>query len=209
MGIFDIIGTIAFAISGALLALEKSMDVFGVAVLALTTAVGGGIIRDLLLGINPPLALSSPWYSFGSLCVGVIIFVLAYNNIFFHAHGKRAEQVLLVMDAVGLAAFTITGIAVAETVSYSNWFLSLFVGVVTGVGGGILRDMFAGDIPSIFVKDFYAAASIIGGTVCLAGWKHLEGWQCMLLGAVTTFVLRMLAVRSNWHLPKVDRKDDK
>lgn len=209
MGIFDVIGTIAFAISGALLALQKSMDMFGVVVLALTTAVGGGIVRDVLLGLTPPMAFVNPWYSLLAACVGFLVFILTYFHIGFRTHSKMAEKVLLWVDALGLGVFTMTGIAIAETLSCCNWFLCLFVGVVTGVGGGILRDMFAGDIPFVFVKSFYASAALFGGIVCVVGWGYLESWQCMLLGAFVTFMLRTLAIYYDWHLPKVDRKDDK
>ena len=207
--VFDIVGTIAFAISGALLALQKSMDIFGVVVLALTTAVGGGIVRDVLLGLTPPMAFVNPWYSLLAACVGFLVFILAYFHIGFRTHSKMAEKVLLWVDALGLGVFTMTGIAIAETLSCCNWFLCLFVGVVTGVGGGILRDMFAGDIPFVFVKSFYASAALFGGIVCVVGWGYLESWQCMLLGAFVTFTLRTLAIYYDWHLPKVDRKDDK
>lgn len=209
MEIFDIVGTIAFAISGALLALQKSMDMFGVVVLALTTAVGGGIVRDVLLGLTPPMAFVNLWYSLLAACVGFLVFILAYFHIGFRTHSKMAEKVLLWVDALGLGVFTMTGIAIAETLSCCNWFLCLFVGVVTGVGGGILRDMFAGDIPFVFVKSFYASAALFGGIVCVVGWGYLESWQCMLLGAFVTFMLRTLAIYYDWHLPKVDRKDDK
>ncbi|MBQ0108562.1 MAG: trimeric intracellular cation channel family protein [Phascolarctobacterium sp.] len=207
--VFDIVGTIALAISGALLALRKSMDMFGVVVLALTTAVGGGIVRDVLLGLTPPMAFVNPWYSLLAACVGFLVFILAYFHIGFRTHSKMAEKVLLWVDALGLGVFTMTGIAIAETLSCCNWFLCLFVGVVTGVGGGILRDMFAGDIPFVFVKSFYASAALFGGIVCVVGWGYLESWQCMLLGAFVTFMLRTLAIYYDWHLPKVDRKDDK
>lgn len=206
MEIFDIVGTIAFAISGALLALQKSMDMFGVVVLALTTAVGGGIVRDVLLGLTPPMAFVNPWYSLLATCVGLLVFALAYFHIGFRTHSKMAEKILLWVDALGLGVFTMTGIAIAETLSCCNWFLCLFVGVVTGVGGGILRDMFAGDIPFVFVKSFYASAALFGGIVCVVGWGCLESWQCMLLGAFVTFMLRTLAIYYDWHLPKVDKR---
>lgn len=209
VGIFDIIGTIAFAISGALVALKKSMDVFGVVVLALTTAVGGGIIRDVLLGLTPPMAFVNPLYSLLAAGVGLLVFILSYRHIGFRTHSKMAEKILLWVDALGLGVFTMTGIVIAETLSCCNWFLCLFVGVVTGVGGGILRDIFAGDIPFVFVKSFYASAALLGGIVCVAGWSCLESWQCMLSGAFITFMLRILAIHYDWHLPKVgENKND-
>ncbi|MDO5331737.1 MAG: trimeric intracellular cation channel family protein [Bacillota bacterium] len=204
MEIFDVVGTIAFAISGALLGLEKSMDIFGVIVLALTTAVGGGVIRDVLLGLTPPVAFVHPWYSLLAVGVGFLVFVLAYYRMGFHTHSKVAEKVLLVADALGLGVFTMTGIAIAKTLSCCNWFLCFFVGIITGVGGGVLRDIFAGDIPFVFVKSIYASAAFLGGIVCVVGWESLESWQCMFLGAMTTFIIRVVAVQYDWHLPKVD-----
>ncbi|MBQ0067892.1 MAG: trimeric intracellular cation channel family protein [Phascolarctobacterium sp.] len=200
--IFDIIGTVAFALSGAFVALKKEMDVFGVVILALTTAVGGGMVRDIILGLTPPMALVNPVYSFVAMGTGALTFVYTKLEFQIGLHKTIADWMLNFTDAVGLGSFTVTGIAIAQNVSEGNWFLCLFVGVVTGIGGGILRDLFAGDIPFVFVKFFYASASLIGGIVCIAVWNWFVEWQCMLAGAVVTVALRVCAMCYHWKLPK-------
>lgn len=201
--IFDIIGTLAFAMSGTLVAIKKSMDVFGIVILALTTAVGGGIIRDVVLGLTPPAAFLNPIFSLIAIIVGMLVFAFIRKDFRLKVSKETAENILYMADALGLGVFTMTGIAIAKTVPDTNWFLCLFVGVITGVGGGVLRDLFAGDIPFIFVKFFYASATVVGGLVCILSWNFLEKWQCMLLGAVVTIILRFLAMCYHWKLPKV------
>lgn len=150
--ILEIIGTIAFAISGALVGIEKRMDILGVAILGATTAVGGGIMRDLLLGSTPPQALQHPLYLIIAVCSAIVIFfsrirsALRRNRVLFDA-------VLLVMDSIGLGVFTSVGIGAAKQLG-SGMFISAFVGVVTGVGGGVMRDIMSGDIPFVFRKYF-------------------------------------------------------
>ena len=152
--ILEIIGTIAFAISGALVGIEKRMDILGVAILGATTAVGGGIMRDLLLGSTPPQALQHPLYLIIAVCSAIVIFfsrirsALRRNRVLFDA-------VLLVMDSIGLGVFTSVGIGAAKQLG-SGMFISACVGVVTGVGGGVMRDIMSGDIPFVFRKYFSA-----------------------------------------------------
>lgn len=206
--VFDIVGTLAFAVSGAIVAVKKSMDVFGVVILALTTAVGGGVVRDIVLGLTPPAAFVNPLFSLLAIVVGLVVFIFIRKNIQLKVCKETAENILYMADALGLGTFTMTGIAIAETIPDSNWFLCLFVGVITGVGGGILRDLFAGDIPFVFVKFFYASATIIGGLFCILAWNFLAKWQCMLLGAAVIVVLRVLAICYHWKLPKVVKTDN-
>lgn len=193
---FEIIGTIAFAISGAFVAIEKKMDVFGVMILGMTTAVGGGIIRDLLLGIVPPTAFQKPVYALIAIAVAVLVFALKIKGV-----GNQAEgYVLLWMDSVGLAVFTVIGVRAGMT--FQNVFLSLFVGVLTGVGGGVLRDLFAGNTPYIFVKHFYACASLAGAVVTVLLWRFGQ-LVAMSAGSVAVVLLRLLAAKFRWSLPKI------
>lgn len=198
--ILEIIGTIAFAISGGLVGIEKRMDILGVAILGATTAVGGGIIRDLLLGSTPPQALRHPLYLIIAVCSAIVIFfsrirsALRRNRVLFDA-------VLLVMDSIGLGVFTSVGIGAAKQLG-SGMFISAFVGVVTGVGGGVMRDIMSGDIPFVFRKYFYCSASIIGAVVTAALWDTIGTVPAMLLGAAVIVLLRFLAARFRWRLPR-------
>lgn len=192
--IFEIIGTVAFAISGALAAIRKKMDIFGVAILGMTTAVAGGIIRDLILGITPPAAFIEPVYALVAIGVSLIIFIPGIRRFL-----AKFEVILLVMDSIGLAIFTVIGVRAG--MSFDNLFLTVFVGTVTGVGGGVLRDIFAGNRPYIFVKHFYACASIIGSLICALLWSTSE-IAAMIAGMSSIFILRILAAIFKWSLPK-------
>ena len=199
--IFEIIGTVSFAVSGAMTAIAKKMDILGVMILATLTAVGGGAIRDIVLGINPPVMFSNPIYTLVSVITAVVVFIPAVQS-FLNKKNVFYEYALLIMDSLGLAVFTVIGIRTAvEHTNGFNVFLLLFVGVITGIGGGVLRDILAGNIPYIFVKHFYASASLIGAAVCIGLWKLLGGEWAMVMGSVVIFVLRILAARFRWTLP--------
>ena len=201
ISIFDLIGTIAFALSGAMVGVRKKMDIFGVIVLGLTTAVGGGIIRDLILGITPPSAFVSPRDALTAIAVSVIFFIVAVYGHMAGSH-KESEAVLLWMDAIGLGAFTVNGIHIAQTARPdSSAFLLIFVGVTTGVGGGILRDLLAGERPYIFTKHIYAVASLGGAIVCLLLDTVLPISLSMFAGILCIVILRLLAAHYKWNLP--------
>lgn len=191
--LLEIIGTIAFAISGAMVAAEKKMDVMGVVVLGVTTAIGGGIIRDVLMGITPPASLQNPLYAFISIGVSLLMFLPFLRNRIHMDH-----MIFVVIDALGLGTFTVVGIETAAVLG--NAYLQIFLGVLTGVGGGVLRDLFADRTPVIFVKHFYATASLIGAAVCAALYP-VNHEIAMLTGMAVIVVLRVLAARYRWHLP--------
>lgn len=202
--VFELIGTVAFALSGAMTGLKKKMDIFGVAVLGLITAVGGGVIRDIVLGNTPPETFKNPVYGLVALATSLIVFIPVFRNM--HSLKQHIfEVVLLVMDSLGLAVFTVMGINTAVLVTGKfNVYLLLFVGVITGTGGGIIRDILAKDTPYIFIKHFYATASLIGAGVCLLVWNFVSHITAMVIGAAVIFVLRMFAARYHWKLPKAD-----
>lgn len=200
--IFEIIGTVAFSVSGAITAIEKKMDIFGVAILGLTTAVGGGIARDLLLGITPPLTFRNPVYALTAVAVAIIVFFPAVRCLTGRWPGLY-ERLLLVMDSIGLGVFTVIGVQAAYGLqARHNFFLAVFVGVITGVGGGIARDVLAGNTPYVFIKHFYACASLAGALVCCLLWEYTTPLGAMLLGAGVTLALRLLAAHFRWSLPK-------
>ena len=200
----ELIGTVAFAISGAVVGIQKKMDIFGVAILAMTTAVGGGIIRDVILNITPPAAFRNPVFTLSSIGIGIIVFVIYRHHFEMQKHAIY-DVLLRIMDAIGLSLFTVIGVETAYIhVPDANAYLAIFVGVLTGVGGGILRDVLAGNTPYVFVKHFYACASLIGAVVCAVCWSWLGSLPSMLIGAGLIMVLRNMAVHYRWSLPKIE-----
>ncbi len=205
--IFELIGTIAFAASGAITALSKKMDVFGVTTLGVVTAVGGGVIRDLILGNTPPVTFRNPLYALVAILVSVIIFIPAVRKVLFHKP-RVYEITMLIMDSLGLGIFTVVGIQVAYTAEAEyNAFLLLFVGMITGVGGGVIRDLLAGNTPFILKKHFYASASLIGAVVCILLWRFVGSLAGMAGGTVIIIVLRLLAAHYHWSLPKSEMEE--
>ena len=203
----EIIGTVAFAVSGAMTAMKKNMDIFGVIILAETTAVGGGIIRDLMLGIHPPGTFRHPVYGIVAMFTAIILF-FPFMRRLLTKNRRVYELVMLIMDSLGLGIFTVVGIQTAYNTSTKyNIFLLIFVGVITGVGGGVLRDIMAGDTPYIFVKHIYACASIAGAICCALVWKW-NSTAAILSGSVLTILIRFLAAKFRWSLPKANLFQD-
>ncbi len=200
--IFELLGTVAFAVSGAFVGIHKKLDLFGVAVLGMTTAVGGGIIRDVLLGVTPPASLQNPLYALVALASALITFLPAVRSLITHRQ-KLYDVILLVLDSVGLGVFSVVGVRAAFAAGFGdNLFLQVFVGAMTGVGGGVLRDVMADSTPYVFAKHIYACASIAGALACAVLWCFLGELPSMIIGAVITFVLRLLAAKFRWSLPK-------
>lgn len=201
--IIEVIGTIAFAISGAMMGIEKKMDVFGVAILGLTTAVGGGVIRDMIIGQLPPQTFVNPVYAFTAIITAVVIFILAYIKKLI-INTKFFEELIFMMDSFGLGIFTVVGINTALNVSEDfSKFLLVFVGVLTGVGGGVLRDIMAGNTPYIFIKHVYACASLAGALVCVYSISYIGTPNAMLLGMFLVVLIRFLSAYFKWNLPRV------
>lgn len=200
--VFEIIGTVAFAASGAIVALKKEMDIFGVAILGLFTAVGGGVIRDMILGNTPPAVFKDPVYALVAIITSIIIFLPSVRGL-LKKSPKVYDIVMLIMDSVGLGIFTVVGIQTAKSVNpESGYFLLVFVGIVTGVGGGLLRDICAGVTPYIFIKHFYACASLLGSLLCALLWNYTSENIAMISGSAAVLVLRILAAKFRWSLPK-------
>ena len=198
----EILGTIAFAVSGAIKGVRKKMDVLGVCVLGLITAVGGGIIRDLVLGNTPPITFIKPRYAIIAIITSIIIF-LPFVRKFLAHHKHGYELCLLITDTLGLATFSVIGVQVAYAGFSNNMFLLIFVGVVTGVGGGVMRDVMSKNVPDIFVKHFYASASIIGTILTVLLWNPLGETLAMVIGFVIIVALRFLAAKYHWNLPTI------
>lgn len=204
--IAEILGIIAFAVSGALLAIEKKLDLFGVIFLGVTPAVGGGVIRDLLLGTTPPYMFSNPIYVFFAFLTSLCVFAIKY---FYRENSDRTalitNHIVNIVDAIGLGTFVVVGTDTAIQAGYGdNGFLAVTVGVITGVGGGILRDIFIGQIPYIFRKHVYAVTGIIGASLYyLMYWKKINSPFAMFVGIFSVLILRVMATYFEWNLPKV------
>ena len=201
--IFVLIGTVPAAISGAMLGIQKEMDILGVSILGLATGVGGGAIRDILLGITPPAMFVDPVYAFTAIGTSVLTFFPLVHHE-FTKHPKLYEMLMLITDSIGLGVFTMVGVqtAYAQGKDYSL-FLIVFVGVITGVGGGVLRDLLAGRVPYILAKHhLYATACIIGALAGALLWPVIGDLLAMISGAALIFLIRLLAAHYRWNLPK-------
>lgn len=201
--IFEILGVIAFSLSGALTAMKKEMDIFGACVLGMTTAIGGGIIRDILLGVTPPAAFVNPLYAALGFALPALTYLPRIQKFFARNQHKTHTLSLMIADSVGLGVFTVVGVnACFENMTSPNTFTAVFLGVITGVGGGILRDVFSMNLPKIFVKHFYACASIAGALVAYYTHIYLGALIASTMGAAVVITLRVLASCLRWNLPK-------
>ena len=205
--VMEIIGTAAFSCSGAMVAIRKKLDLLGIIVLGVVTSVGGGMLRDLLIGINPPTLFVKPVY--------VTTAVIAAIAMFLIMHSRRLSHLLLevdfydwtlnVLDAIGLGAFTVVGVDAAFTAGYEEYlFLTIFLGVITGVGGGLLRDMMAGEIPSILKKHVYACASLAGAVCYVIIRNHIPYNIALIASASIVVLIRLLARHYKWNLPRIE-----
>ena len=204
----ELIGTIAFAVSGAVIAIRKGMDVFGVTILGLTTAVGGGIIRDLVLGNTPPVTFREPVYALTAIGVSLIVFLKPVRHYLTGNH-RHAAMLLQLSDSLGLALFTVSGVQVAYQLGHAeSLFLLTFVGVITGVGGGVLRDIMAGKTPNIFVKHVYASAALAGALLCASLWHLIGQTAAMLTGFAVILLIRLLSAHYRWSLPHAEGEQE-
>ena len=200
--VIELAGTMAFAASGAMTGMKKDMDIFGICILALTTAVGGGVIRDLILGNTPPNTFRNPIYATVAILTALVLF-LPWVRRFLMRDQRLYDTSMLVLDTAGLGIFTVVGMRIAYSVVPSPpLFLLVFVGVVTGVGGGVIRDMRAGDTPYIFVRHIYACASLAGALGCAALWDPAGEVAAMAVGMTVVMVIRLLSAHYHWNLPK-------
>ena len=203
------IGIIAFAISGAVVAGRKDMDIFGINLLALVTATGGGLIRDIIINKISPAMFVNPAYTIISLITANIAFVIMYlKKPMPKSVTPFYDTLLFWLDTLGLAAFTVDGAFTGIQAGYSdNLFLVAFLGIVTGIGGGMIRDVFADKIPAVLIKHVYAIACIAGSIVYVNLWKY-TGNEVLssITGFLTIVILRFLAMHFKWNLPTVHLK---
>ncbi len=203
--VFEIIGTIAFAISGALVAIGASLDIFGVVFVGCITAVGGGIVRDLLIGNIPPAIFTNFQICSIAMVVSVAVFVISYiNRKKFNDFKTKTEYINNIFDALGLAAFSVTGAEMGYIHGFSdNGFIIVAIGMITGVGGGIFRDILTDTTPYVFKKHIYAVASILGSIVYFILRKYFDSTLPSVISMVLIVVIRILATKYRWSLPKI------
>jgi uncharacterized membrane protein YeiH len=193
--VLDLIGTFVFALSGAMMGVRKKFDIFGVLVLSFAAGNAGGITRDLLLGATPPPAISDWRYIVVSLVAGLLAFLWAP---LIH----RLRSAVLILDAAGLALFAVSG-ATKATAFHLNPLAAVMLGVLTGIGGGMLRDVLALEVPTVLRSDLYAVAALAGAGVVVGGhYLSLFSTTATVAGAVLCFAIRMVAIRRDWQLPK-------
>ncbi|MCI9491019.1 MAG: trimeric intracellular cation channel family protein [Dorea sp.] len=200
----ELIGTIAFACSGALVGIRKKLDLLGVIVLAVIIATGGGMFRDILIGNVPPALFRNPFYAGVAVLAAILIFFTIQSKRLLKTFMQieRYNQVFNSLDAIGLGAFTVVGVDTA--ISYnvdSYFFLTLFVGVITGVGGGLIRDIMVCEIPSILKEHIYACASLAGALLYAGTWQIFDPDIAMITSALIVIAIRMLARHYDWNLP--------
>ena len=192
--LLDFLGTFAFAISGALVAVRHKLDLFGVLVLSFAAAAAGGITRDVLLGATPPVALVDWRYLAVSIAAGLLTF-------FRHVQVERFRNPVQVSDAVGLALFAVVGASKAHVAGVGP-VGAILLGVVTAVGGGIVRDVLVAQVPAVLHRELYAVAALAGASLLVVGREAgLPPAPLAVAGAALCFAVRWLAIRHGWRLP--------
>ena len=195
--VLDLFGTMAFAVTGAFKAIEHKADIVGIIILATITGVAGGTIRDVVFGKTLPNSLIDPTYVIIAVISAIVLFLL-YSKM------KKHWNVFLKFDAVGLGVFTVIGATFAYNLFGMNFLRIVLSGMLTAIGGGILRDVFVNQTPIVFVKELYASASFIGAVVFYFTLLITnEVYAATILGIILTTGLRLVAMKYNWNLPKV------
>ncbi|MGE5489762.1 MAG: trimeric intracellular cation channel family protein [Actinomycetota bacterium] len=192
--VLDLAGTFVFAISGAMLGVRRNLDIFGILVLSFAASSAGGITRDLLIGAVPPAAISDWRYLAVALAAGFLAF--SWSSLFV-----RLRAAILIFDAAGLALFAVAG--TQKALAYGlNPLMGALLGMLTGIGGGIVRDLLVARTPTVLQSELYALAALVGAVLVVVG--HALTWPIVptaIGGAIACFVLRLMAIRYGWNLP--------
>jgi uncharacterized membrane protein YeiH len=193
--ILDLFGTMAFAVTGAFKAIEHKSDIVGIIILSTITGVAGGVIRDITFGKLPPTAVVNPLYITITVSTAIVIFFL-YPSL------KKHSDLFLKFDAIGLGVFTIIGSIFAYNIFSLNFLAMSISGVLSAIGGGILRDVFVNEIPMVFVKEFYASASFLGVAILFALLSINTNLSlAAIIAMIMTTSIRLIAVKFQWNLP--------
>lgn len=207
--IIESIGVIAFSVSGAMVAIRRKTDLFGVILLAVITTLGGGLTRDVIFSFSPPAFFNSKEYLLLSAIVSVIVFFFArkFSNTYLQ-NESRIEHINDIFDALGLGIFAVMGVKVAFEQGYEdNALISISCGALTCICGGMLRDVLTNSTPFVLVKRIYALAAIAGASTyyllyIYSEYIGVEDTLAMTIGLTVTFVLRILAMAFKWNMPK-------
>ena len=198
--LFDMIGIVACSISGTILAKHKNFDVFGCLLVSIVTAIGGGTVRDVILDRHPLFWMVDMSY------LTVITISSLVMQIFFHPNSRRVDKFLKLSDTIGLSAFTLIGIKVADSMG-ANVAVALLLGVITIIVGGIIRDMICNEIPLVLQQEIYISAALTGGILYFALHNFgVTAWIADISAMATIFTLRMLAIRYDWQFPTIEWK---
>ena len=197
LSVFDLVGTLVFSLEGAMAAIRGDLDILGVLVLAFVTAVGGGILRDVLIGAVPPAAIRDWRY------IGIAVAAAAGASVLFYWERTIPDQMLLTLDAAGLSLFAVAG--AEKALNYQiHPLLAVVMGGITGVGGGTVRDLLLAKVPGVLHKDVYASAALLGGAVMVLALKAKAPRAVAMLGGFgACFLLRMVSVMQHWNLPRL------
>ncbi|MFC4603350.1 trimeric intracellular cation channel family protein [Rhodococcus kronopolitis] len=194
LDVVELVGLVAFAASGALVAVSKRLDLFGVCLIGVITAIGGGVIRDVLLGIVPPTSLNTWKFLTVASLTSLLVF-------FLHSAVRRLRREILVLDAIGMGLFASSGAAVALSVGASGQAACL-IGATTAIGGGLLRDVLVNEMPLLLHRDLYAIPALIGSAVVVAcSTLGLSVDVGLVLGTTLAAAIRLLALWRHWQLP--------
>nr|WP_315019918.1 trimeric intracellular cation channel family protein [uncultured Aminipila sp.] len=196
ISLMELIGTVAFAAAGALVAIDKELDYYGIAIFAVITAVGGGIVRDVMINVPVPVSLANPLYIIISLVTTAIV-------IAFYKKIVKYQNVVMFCDAIGLAAFTAIGAEVALVNDVYMPFVVITLAVLTGTGGGVIRDAMCGDVPYVFRKEVYAVASILGAIIFMTIYPYFGKNVAVYTSFGVTLATRLISMKFNLHLKKV------
>lgn len=203
--VFDFVGTLAFAISGIRLASAKKFDLFGAYVVGVTTAIGGGTMRDMMLGVSP-FWMTNKFYL---ICSAIALaWVIVFRKLLV-----RQDNTWFLFDTIGLALFTVTGIektitTIGPSGEHFPFWTAIIMGTITGAGGGVLRDVFINEVPLIFRKEIYALACVIGGLAYyICHQLGLDSTLSAIICGLTVVLMRLLAVKYKLHLPIIKGED--
>lgn len=205
--IMEHIGVFAFAISGAIVAIDRETDIFGVVFLSFITSFGGGIMRDIILNRGIPLFFTKRYMSLILVCFFTSLFVFFFAMIFkkrFIKEEKLLDSINNYIDAVGIGSFTVSGAMLALDAGHVNPFVPILMGMIACIGGGMIRDMLLNDVPFVLRKRIYALAAAAGAGVFYIIWRLNSEAEvvAMIVGALTTVLIRVLATIFKWNMPK-------
>ena len=210
MLILEIVGSISFAVSGAFVGIRARLDIFGVVFVSVITAFGGGILRDILMGSFPPSVFGNPAMFSIAVLSAIVVFVISYmNRSEFSRFVEKTEYINNFFDAIGLAAFSVMGTERAFAAGFDdNMSFTVTLGMLTGIGGGIFRDVLTDSTPFVFKKHIYAIASICGSILYFIMRTNLDGIIIpSVISMFLVFIIRMLATKYRWSLPKIKIED--